>query len=75
MRKEVSAFVDALHQFKDISFGMKNAPARFRSLTKEVISGLPNCAVYINDLLLSSQRWKEHLAHLHNSTIDFRRWT
>ena len=51
-------------------FGLSNAPAIFQRLMEQVISGLnpmdgPSfVAVYIDDLLIYSRSWKEHLDHL-----------
>ena len=64
--KEISAFVtpDGLYQCKVMPFGMKGAPATFQRLMNQVISGLPNCVAYIDDVLVFSDTWEEHLQHL-----------
>ena len=45
-------------------FGMKNAPAMFQRLRSQVIAGLENYVVYINDILVYSDSWEDHLKHL-----------
>ena len=51
-------------------FGLTNAPAVFQRLMEQVINGLnplegPNfVTTYIDDLLMYSRTWKEHLNHL-----------
>nr|XP_054761448.1 uncharacterized protein LOC129267850 [Lytechinus pictus] len=64
--KEISAFVtpEGLFQCKVMPFGMKNAPATFQRLTNQVIAGLDNCVVYIDDILVYSDTWNDHLDHL-----------
>ena len=64
--KEISAFVtpEGLFQCKVMPFGMKNAPATFQRLTNQVIAGLDNCVVYIDDILVYSNTWNDHLNHL-----------
>ena len=47
-------------------FGMCNAPATFQRLMEVVLAGLlwKNCFVYIDDVLVCSQTFEEHLTHL-----------
>ena len=61
--KEISAFVtpDGLFQYKVMPFGMKNSPATFQRLINQVISGLPGCGAYIDDVIIYSETWEEHL--------------
>jgi len=61
--KELSAFVtpDGLFQYKVMPFGMKNAPATFERLINNVISGIIGCDAYIDDVLIYSDTWEEHL--------------
>ena len=61
--KEVSAFVtpDGLFQYKVMPFGMKNSPATFQRLINQVVSGLPGCDAYIDDVIIYSETWEEHL--------------
>ena len=61
--KELSAFVtpDGLFQYKVMPFGMKNAPATFQRLINNVISGIDGCEAYIDDVLIYSDTWEEHL--------------
>jgi len=61
--QELSAFVtpDGLFQYRVMPFGMKNAPATFQRMMNKVISGLDGCEVYIDDLVLYSASWEEHV--------------
>ena len=43
---------------------MRNAPATFQRLMTDVIAGLDNAVVYIDDILVFSDTWSDHLAHL-----------
>jgi len=61
--KEISAFVtpDGLFQFKVMPFGMKNAPSTFTRLMNKVIGSLPNCVVYIDDVVLYHDTFADHV--------------
>ena len=61
--KEISAFVtpDGLFQYKVTPFGMKNSPATFQRLTNSVIADLDDCEAYIDDVIIFSDTWEDHL--------------
>ena len=61
--REISAFVtpDGLYQYKVMPFGMKNSGATFQRLMNRVIAGLENVYAYIDDVLVVSNDWSEHL--------------
>lgn len=61
---EISAFVtpDCFMQYSVMSFGLRNAPATFQRLMCKVLSGVPNCEVYLDDIVLySSSSWSDHI--------------
>ena len=61
--QELSAFVtpDGLFQYRVMPFGLKNAPATFQRMINNVISGLVGCDAYIDDLVLYSRSWEDHI--------------
>ncbi|CAB4033082.1 Transposon Ty3-I Gag-Pol poly [Paramuricea clavata] len=61
--KEVSAFVTprGLYQYKVMPFGMRNAPATFQRLINQIISQIDGCEGYIDDVIIYSDTWEEHL--------------
>ena len=61
--KEISAFVtaDGLFQYKVAAFGMKNSPATFQRLINNVIAGLNGCEAYIDNIIIYSNTWEDHL--------------
>ncbi len=63
---EISAFStpEGLFQCKVMPFGLKNAPATFQRLMNKVTASVPGCVVYIDDLVLYSDRWDDHLQQL-----------
>lgn len=63
---EVSAFVtpDAFMQYTVMAFGMRNAPATFQRLMYLVLSDVQNCEVYLDDVVIYSLTWEDHLCTL-----------
>ena len=56
-----------LYQWRVMPFGLKNAPGRFNNfITQEVLSGFMDVFVrsYLDDFVIYSNTWEEHLAHL-----------
>lgn len=66
--KHKSAFVtpSGVYQWKRMPFGLVNAPASFQALMTQVLRGLnwKTCLVYVDDILVFSNSFKEHLQHL-----------
>ena len=64
--REVSAFVisKGLFEYNVMPFGMKNAPATFQRLINKVIQGLEGVVAYIDDLIIFSDTWEDHLYKL-----------
>ena len=70
--KEKTAFItpQGLYEFQVMPFGLTNAPAVFQRLMQRVLSGLnpedgPDfVSVYIDDVLVFSRTWEEHLQHV-----------
>uniref|UniRef100_A0A8C1TD20 Gypsy retrotransposon integrase-like protein 1 n=1 Tax=Cyprinus carpio TaxID=7962 RepID=A0A8C1TD20_CYPCA len=60
---DISAFVtpDCFMQYHVMAFGLRNAPATFQRLIQTVLAGVPNCNAYLDDLVLYSTEWMEHL--------------
>ncbi|KAL1275959.1 hypothetical protein QQF64_035582 [Cirrhinus molitorella] len=65
---EISAFVtpDAFMQYTVMAFGMRNAPATFQRLMQTVLSGIENCEVYLDDVVVYSMSWEDHLCTLNS---------
>ena len=53
-----------LFQFRVMPFGLQGAPATFQRLMDRVIRGLDFAAAYLDDLIVVSKTWEEHLEHL-----------
>ena len=64
--KKISAFVtpDGLYQYTVLPFGMRNAPAVFQRLMSVITTGLEGVSVYLDDLVVYSSSWPQHLAAL-----------
>ena len=55
-----------LYQFKVMAFGLHGAPATFQRLMDQVVRGLDDfSAAYLDDLVIYSETWEDHLQHLH----------
>jgi len=65
--KEISAFVtpDGLYQYKVMPFGMQNAPATFQRLINHIIRDVPGCEAYIDDVIIYSDCWEDHVKQIH----------
>ena len=64
--KEVSAYAtpNGLYQYKVMPFGMKNSPATFQRLVNNIICGLDGCDAYIDDVIIYSDSWSDHLQRI-----------
>ncbi len=60
---EIAAFITSsgLFSYKVMPFGLRNAPATFQRLMNRVVSGLEGCAVYLDDVVVYSDSWEEHV--------------
>ncbi len=47
-----------------MAFGLRNAAATFQRLVNLVLAEVPNCNAYLDDLVIYSQSWSEHLSLL-----------
>lgn len=47
-----------------MAFGMRNAPATFQRLMNRVLSEVTDVEVYLDDVVVYSNTWKEHLEKL-----------
>ena len=55
------------YQFKVMPFGLKNAPSTFQRLMSQIfLVGYINkfCMVYLDDIIIYSQTWSDHLQHV-----------
>jgi len=66
--KIISAFAmpDGLYQYTVMPFGMQNTPATFQCMINKVISGLDGCAAYLDDVMVFSYYWEQHIHQLHD---------
>jgi len=64
--KLISAFItpDGLYQYTVMPFGLTNAPATFQRLMNKIISGIKGTGVYIDDVVVHTDDWDEHVATL-----------
>ena len=55
-----------LYEFNQVPFGLCNAPATFSRLMDRVLSGIhwETCLFYLDDIIVFSSTWEEHLARL-----------
>ena len=66
--RDKSAFTThcGLFEFLRMPFGLCNSPATFQRLMQTILLGLErkSCYVYLDDILVFSETWQEHLTHL-----------
>ena len=75
--QEKTAFVTyegGLFEFKVLPFGLCNAPATYQRLMELVLAGLTweYCLVYIDDVIVFSKTFEDHLMHLRQVFERFR---
>ncbi len=63
---EISAFVtpDDFFNYTVMAFGLRNAPATFQRLMNKVLGGVSKCKAYLDDIVVYSDTWDEHLLTL-----------
>ncbi len=63
-----------LFEFTRMPFGLCNAPATFQRVMQRVLAGLEwkTCFVYIDDVLVASKTFEEHLQHLRDVFLRLR---
>lgn len=66
--KHKAAFItqEGIYEWKRMPFGLMNAPISFQTVMTHVLRGLnfKSCLVYVDDILVFSQTFEEHLIHL-----------
>ena len=64
--KRISAFITpfGLFQYTVMPFGMRNAPPTFMRMMSSVIAGLNGVRAYLDDLVVLSSTWDEHISSL-----------
>ncbi|MEL7522628.1 MAG: reverse transcriptase family protein, partial [Cyanobacteria bacterium J06553_1] len=64
--KRISAFVtcDGFYQYNVMAFGLRNAPSTFQRLANKLIQDLKGSAVYLDDLVVFSETWPQHVKTL-----------
>jgi hypothetical protein len=66
--KEKTAFIteQGSYEYNVMPFGLTNAPATFQRLMNLVLAGLnwKMCLVYIDDILIFSRTFEEHMVHI-----------
>lgn len=63
---EISEFVmpDHFLQYTVMPFGLRNVPATFQRLMRQVLCGVSKCEAYLDDVVVYFTLWPEHLATL-----------
>ena len=64
--KSAFATYQGLFEFTRMPFGLCNAPATFQRIMQLVLAGLEwrHCFVYLDDILVVSRTFEEHIGHL-----------
>lgn len=63
---EKTAFITTAGKFEYtvMPFGLKNAPSVFQRLMDKVLKDCPFASAYIDDVVITSSTWEEHLSHI-----------
>lgn len=64
--QEICVFItpSGLYKYTVMPFGLRNAPATFQPLMNQVVAGLDGCAVYLDDVVIYSDTWSEHIQRI-----------
>ncbi len=64
--RELTAFKTqwGLFHFKVLAFGLHGAPASFQRLMDQVLQGLTFTAAYLDDIVIYSDTWEQHMQHI-----------
>ncbi len=64
--RELTAFKTSwgLFNFKVLAFGLHGAPASFQRLMDQVLQGLTFTAAYLDDIVIYSETWEQHVEHI-----------
>jgi len=54
-----------LYQYKRLTYGINSAVSIFQRTMENVLSDIPGCCVYIDDILVTGKNDDEHLQNLH----------
>jgi len=54
-------------EFTRMPFGVKNAPAIFQTIMQNIFAEQTNCIPYMDDLVIFSNTWEEHLVHIQHT--------
>jgi len=73
--KEKTAFRTpvGLFQFSVMPFGLVNAPATFCRLMRKLLHGLSNIESFIDDILVYTKTWEEHIEILRELLVRLRK--
>lgn len=74
--REKTAFIThkGLYEFTVLPFGLCNSPSTFQRLMEHVLRGLnwKTCLIYIDDIIIYSRTFEEHLTHLEEVFLRLR---
>ncbi|XP_068213859.1 uncharacterized protein [Palaemon carinicauda] len=61
--KKASAFITpfGLFEYNVLPFSLTNAPATFQRTMQDIIRGVPHVYVYLDDIVVATTTWEEHL--------------
>ncbi len=54
--------------------GLKTSPSAFSRLMEFVFCGFKNSVIYLNDVLVGSKTWEDHIRHLEDSFCRLQRY-
>ena len=64
--REIALFITSsgLYSYTVMLLGLRNAPATFQHLMKQVVPGLQGCAIYLDDIVVYSDTLPENVQHI-----------
>ena len=75
IKKTAFATPDGHYKFNRMPFGLVNAGATLVKRLKKILEGVSNVGTYVDDVIIYSENWEDHLDSIEEVLINSKRQT